>query len=74
MVELNPVTDRVEYSFVEAEFRKGGLGEACAGVAPAGEFPNRILKIQRIQNSLLWEKYYSTRAEAKRRNGDPNEL
>ena len=73
-MELDPATDKAEYDFVAARFQEGGVGADGTGTPPLGEFTNSIIKIERVQNSLLWESYYSNRAlVAKRNGGNANE-
>ena len=49
------------------------LVAAMRGPPGCSGFGVKLLALQRVQNNLLWRRYYHERAETKRRNGDANE-
>jgi hypothetical protein len=58
-----------EYLFAEARFR-----ERSPGVGDL-EYGKTIVKIERVQNTVLWNMYFKTRKEvASDNHGDANEL
>lgn len=49
------------------------LAAAMRGPRGCTGFGVRLLQLQRVQNNVLWRRYYHEREETKHRNGDANE-